>query len=63
MVEIDWKKVIEVHPAAEYLDLTKSISVKKDDFITVIQHGFGGELLHSSSDCFIVGEYRVCSTS
>ena len=52
MIEIDWNK-LKGH--AQFIDLTKSVSVKKGDFITVIQYD-SEELKYSSSECFLAGE-------
>ena len=66
MIELDWKKLKEVYPVAEYIDLTKPTSVKKGDLITVIQHGSqdvfsssSQDVFSSSSECLLVGEHTV----
>ena len=56
MMEIDWKKLKEKHPVAEYIDLSKPASIKNDDYITIIQHPAGGELSFSSSTCITYSE-------
>ena len=54
-MEIDWRKLKEIHPAAEYIDLNKPAPIKNGDYITIIQHPAGGELSFSSSAC--IGYY------
>ena len=59
MMEIDWKKLKEKHPVAEYIDLSKQASIKNDDYITIIQHPAGGELSFSSSTCITYSEWSI----
>ena len=51
MVEIDWTKLKDKNPVAEYIDLNKPPPINSDDYITIIQHPAGGELSFASSTC------------
>jgi len=56
MMEIDWKKLKEKYPVAEYIDLNKPAHIANNDYITIIQHPAGGELSLSSSSCIAYSE-------
>jgi len=59
MVDIDWEKVKEEHPAAECINLNTIASIQDNDNITIIQHPSGGELSFSSSTCTIYSKQSI----
>jgi len=59
MIEIDWRKLKQKYPAAEYIDLNKPASIEHNDYVTIIQHPGGGELSFSSSTCVVYGEELI----
>ncbi|XP_065891776.1 uncharacterized protein [Dysidea avara] len=62
MIEIDWSKLKQKHPVAEYIHLSEPAAIDNHDYITIIQHPGGGELSFSSSTC-IAYEYLLLYTS
>ena len=55
MIEIDWSKLKQKHPVAEYIHLSEPAAIDNHDYITIIQHPGGGELSFSSSTCIAYG--------
>ena len=62
MIEIDWSKLKQKHPVAEYIHLSEPAAIDNHDYITIIQHPGGGELSFSSSTCIAYGRYSKLVT-